>query len=132
MTRAERIKILREYQASIKNKKLNFDPDAIVTKEYDDRLQYHRLRDVLFETSCYDLGYSDHLSTRKNWSLDKEMTNINNLTYRMCCAILTLIWRKERVSAGYEDWYVKNVNNGNIYKLIDRLIETMPSQPIED
>ena len=121
-TREEKIKELKKYRDSIKNRKLEPQSSNHDRALYDGH-EYHRFADLLAWANCDDVDYAEHVNFRDGWNIHKELSKVQNFTFRQCCAFATLIWRSERAG---KHWFVESFNNGNLFKLVDRLIETMP------
>ena len=122
-TREEKIKELKKYRDSIKNRILKIYGSRLDDRVYDDKKEYHRFANLLAWANCDDVDYAEHVNFRDGWNIHKELSKVQNFTFRQCCAFATLIWRSERAG---KHWFVESFNNGNLFKLVDRLIETMP------
>ena len=120
-TKAERRRMLMQYRDLIEGKK--FNPEAS-----ENTVSNTRLYMLLSQVDCLDYDYADHIRDGKPGSIrardmfDDVIDDIGTFTFRECCAYLTLIVRADRLEGG---WFEKYLNNGSIYKLVNRLIEVM-------
>ena len=118
MTKAEQRKILIQYRDSIKGKK--YDPN-----DMDANTELYIL---LSNAKCLDYDYADHIrkgtsgSTRARDIFDNTIGDVDTFTFSECCAYLTMIVRADRFEGG---WYERYLNDGSIYKLLNRLLEVM-------
>ena len=116
MTKVEQRKLFMKLRDACKTPKF----EVVGGHLYSKGSQYKDIAQALLDTKLLDVDYARHI---KGDSGNEMAMHPEDLTFKECCTALTYVIRSEHWSEGSFAEYLKA---GAVYKLLSRLVETLP------
>ena len=115
MTKSEQQKTLTEIRDMCRDPEF----EVISNHLYSKKDELERIYEWLEKTGNFDYYYSEHLGNKNGYELAH---NPEKLTFKECCTALTFLLRAEHWSEGA---FFDALSDGDVYKLLSRMVETI-------